>query len=246
MAPQLGSEYPLLRDLEQATTWSLLSPSPVGERLHPSSGGEAQAPTWVQSLIPATPGTDPGRDLSAARACRRGAAPWPAASGKPCTEGRGPRWGHRARSRRTAPRTLRGPGRAPGGVLGLPCPLLPEGGRRARRGSGGGSGRGASGPRRAAHARTPGPLPYLVRRRRRWEPGAGGRTRRQPSLTWAEVRGPGGPRLTWQALPSLLPSPPGRGAEVAREGRAGEPGAAGGRLGAGSGAGAVGFSTFCR
>ena len=178
-------------------------------------------------MIPATPGTDPGRDLSAARACRGGAAPRPAASGKPCTEGRGPRRGHRARRRRTAPRTLRGPGRAPGGVLGLPCPLLPEGGRRARRGSGGGSGRGARDPRSAAHAR---PLLYLVRRRRRWEPGADGRTRRQPSLTWAEVRGPQGPRLTWQALPSLLPSPPGRGAEVAREGRAGEPGAAGRRL----------------
>uniref|UniRef100_A0A8C2N8V2 TM2 domain containing 1 n=1 Tax=Capra hircus TaxID=9925 RepID=A0A8C2N8V2_CAPHI len=52
---------------------------------------------------------------------------------------------------------------------------------------------------------------------------AGGQVRRQPSLTWAEVRSPGRPRLTWQALPSLLPSPAGAG-------RRGGAGGAGGRV----------------
>lgn len=38
-----------------------------------------------------------------------------------------------------------------------------------------------------------------------------GRARCRPCLTWAEVRGPGWPRLTWQALPSPRLSPPGAG-----------------------------------
>lgn len=201
----------------------------------PSSGGEAQAQIRVQNLIPATPGTDSGRDWRAGRACWSRMAPRPPAS--PAPRGRVPRWGHQARRRRTAPRTLGGTDWSPSGALGPQCPLLPEGGRSARRGRGGGSGREESGPgrlegqgpRRPARARPP-PPPYLVGQRRGWDPEAGERAASASALP--HLGGSEWPRATAPHLAGPpphasppLPSPPGRGAEVAREGRAGEPGA---------------------
>lgn len=80
----------------------------------------------------------------------------------------------------------------------------PEAGRAAPSGSS-----GALGPGGTARACPAAPPLYLIGRRRRWEPGAGRRTgSASASLTWVEVRSPGRPRLTWQALPL---SYPGRG-----------------------------------
>lgn len=193
-------------------------------------------------MIPASPGTDQGRDLRAARAGRGGCA----ARGlrRVRHRGAGITVGSQCPTQEDGtpcpPRSWPSAQRRPGS----PVPTLP--GRLTESAPGRGRRLRTRGPRGAARACPAGPPLYLIRRRRRWEPGAGGRAGSASALP--HLGGSEKPRATAPHLagPPLSPTLPGRGGAPRWRGRGWR--ASLGLLEAdcwGS-AGAVGFSTFSR